>query len=160
MIQGIERILKASIVDKTPSVSSAALVSSYHLHNVAKDIIKRWSNEVQEAINVKPASSSSLGFGALSATSYFNNSSGQSNQASQIVISTSSINQYHAISLLYLIRQHDRMAITKLVQTFSSTKSSGGGFLGGSSSSNVLKNSSAICMLIRFACKAMEDDPS
>jgi coatomer protein complex subunit gamma len=150
MIQGIERILKAAIVDKTPSVSSAALVSSYHLCDVAKDIIKRWSNEVQEAINSKPSS----GFG-LSASNYFGaNSGGQSNQ-SQIVISTSSINQYHAITLLYLIRQHDRMAITKLVQTFSSSKSSSGS--GGAS--NVLKNPSAVCMLVRFAYKVMEDDP-
>lgn len=156
MIQGIERVLKAAIVDKTPSVSSAALVSSYHLCNVAKDIIKRWSNEVQEAINIKPTSS---GF-ASAASSYFTAGGGQSSSQSQIVISTSSINQYHAISLLFLIRQHDRMAITKLVQTYSSGKSSGGGFLGGGGgSSNVLKNPSAVCMLIRFACKVMEDDP-
>lgn len=156
MIQGIERVLKAAIVDKTPSVSSAALVSSYHLCNVAKDIIKRWSNEVQEAINIKPASS---GF-ASAASSYFTAGGGHSSSQSQIVISTSSINQYHAISLLFLIRQHDRMAITKLVQTYSSGKSSGGGFLGGGGgSSNVLKNPSAVCMLIRFACKVMEDDP-
>ncbi|CAO3587907.1 unnamed protein product [Absidia cylindrospora] len=53
IIQGIERILKASIVDKNPSVSSAALVSSYHLFDVAKDIVRRWSNEVQEAVHAK-----------------------------------------------------------------------------------------------------------
>ncbi|KAG2201092.1 hypothetical protein INT47_010844 [Mucor saturninus] len=146
MIQGIERILKAAIVDKTPSVSSAALVSSYHLCDVAKDIVKRWANEVQEAIQTKPASS-------FSASNYF--TAGQNSSNQQVVISTSSINQYHAISLLYLIRQHDRMAITKLVANFSAK--SGGGFLGGGS--NTLKNPSAICMLIRFACKVMQDDP-
>jgi coatomer protein complex subunit gamma len=151
MIQGIERILKAAIVDKTPSVSSAALVSSYHLFDVARDIIRRWSNEVQEAINTKPSG----GLSFASASSYF--SSGSSNQ-NQIVISTSNIHQYHAIGLLYLIRQHDRMAIAKLVQNFSGARSSGG-FLGGGSSSNVLKNPSAVCMLIRFASKVMEDDP-
>lgn len=150
MIQGIERILKAAIVDKTPSVSSAALVSSYHLCNVAKDIIKRWANEVQEAIQTKPASA------GFSASNYF---AGQSNNQSQVVISTSSINQYHAISLLYTIRQHDRMAITKLVSNFSAKSSGGGGFLSGGSSNNSLKNPSAICMLIRFACKVMQDDP-
>jgi coatomer protein complex subunit gamma len=151
MIQGIERILKAAIVDKTPSVSSASLVSSYHLCGVAKDIVKRWSNEVQEAINTKSAG----GF-ASAASSYF---AGAQNQ-SQAVISTSSINQYHALGLLYLIRQHDRMAITKLVQTFSGTRSSSG-FLGsGGGSGNALKNPAAVCMLIRFACKVMEDDPS
>ena len=155
MIQGIERVLKASIVDKTPSVSSAALVSSYHLCGVAKDIIKRWSNEVQEAINAKPASS---GF-ASAASNYFTAGSGQNSAQSQVVISTSSISQYHAISLMYLIRQHDRMAITKLVQTYSAGGKSSGGFLSGGSSSAALKNPAAVCMLIRFACKVMEDDP-
>ncbi|KAG1057045.1 hypothetical protein G6F43_001092 [Rhizopus delemar] len=154
MIQGIERILKAAIVDKTPSVSSAALVSSYHLFDVAKDIIKRWSNEVQEAINTK--SSGGLGF-ASAASSYF--SSGSQSSQNQAIISTSNIHQYHAIGLLYLIRQHDRMAITKLVQTFSGTRSTGG-FLGGGSNTSILKNPSAVCMLIRFASKVMEDDPS
>ncbi|KAI8992617.1 adaptin N terminal region-domain-containing protein [Pilobolus umbonatus] len=151
MIQGIERVLKAAIVDKTPSVSSAALVSSYHLCDVAKDIIKRWFNEVQEAINLKPTTG---GF-ASAASNYF---AGGQSAANQVIISASSINQYHAIGLLYLIRQHDRMAITKLVHTFSGTRSSSG-FLGGGSSGNTLKNPSAVCMLIRFACKVMEDDP-
>lgn len=150
MIQGIERILKAAIVDKTPSVSSAALVSSYHLCDVAKEIIKRWANEVQEAIQTKPNSS---GFSSVT-SNYF--TAGQNNNQSQVVISTSSISQYHAISLLYLIRQHDRMAITKLVSNFSAKAS--GGFLSGSTA-NTLKNPSAICMLIRFACKVMQDDP-
>ncbi|KAI9281944.1 adaptin N terminal region-domain-containing protein [Sporodiniella umbellata] len=154
MIQGIERVLKAAIVDKTPSVSSAALVSSYHLFDDAKDIVKRWSNEVQEAINTKPGGG--LGF-ASAASSYFGSGS-QSNQ-NQSVISTSNIHQYHAIGLLYMIRQHDRMAITKLVQTFSGTRSSGG-FLGSGSASSILKNPAAVCMLIRFASKVMEDDPS
>src|SRR6478735_9562413 len=99
MIQGIERILKAAIVDKTPSVSSAALVSSYHLFNASKDIIKRWSNEVQEAVNTK--SSGGLGF-ASAASSYFG--SGSQGSQNQTVISTSDIYQYHAIGLLYLIR--------------------------------------------------------
>ncbi|KAG1221365.1 hypothetical protein G6F35_006041 [Rhizopus arrhizus] len=154
MIQGIERILKAAIVDKTPSVSSAALVSSYHLFNASKDIIKRWSNEVQEAVNTK--SSGGLGF-ASAASSYFG--SGSQGSQNQTVISTSDIYQYHAIGLLYLIRQQDRMAVTKLVQTFSGTRSAGG-FLSGGSSTNVLKNPSAVCMLIRFASKVIEDDPS
>ncbi|KAI8977606.1 adaptin N terminal region-domain-containing protein [Mycotypha africana] len=152
MIQGIERILKASIVDKTPSVSSAALVSSYHLFKIAKDIVKRWSNEVQEAIHQKASNS---GFSSV-ASNYF--SGGQKN--SQVIQSTSNINQYHAISLLYLIRQHDRMAIAKLVQTFAGSRSSGGGFFGGANSGGTLKNPAAICMLIRFASKVIEDDPS
>lgn len=158
MIQGIERILKASIVDKTPSVSSAALVSSYHLFKVAKDIIRRWTNEVQEAAHTKSSVSSSFASAASSYMSSFGSSSSSSSQ-SQAVISNSNCTQYHALGLLYLLRQHDRMAVAKLVQTFSGTKS-GGGFLGGGGgSSSPLKNPAAICLLIRYACKVMEEDP-
>ncbi|KAI8391211.1 adaptin N terminal region-domain-containing protein [Radiomyces spectabilis] len=150
MIQGIERILKASIVDKTPSVSSAALVSSYHLYGVAKDIVRRWSNEVQEAVHAK----SSSGF-ASAASSYMSSFGGAADK-SNVVISASNITQYHALGLLYQIRQHDRMAVAKLVQAFAGGRS--GGILGGGGSP--LKNPAAVCLLIRYACKVMEDDPS
>lgn len=45
----IERYLKQAVVDKSPVVASAVLVSAMHLlvHNA--DIIKRWVNEIQEA---------------------------------------------------------------------------------------------------------------
>ncbi|GAB5592979.1 coatomer subunit gamma [Umbelopsis nana] len=151
MIQGIERILKAAIVDKTPSVSSAALVSSYHLFAVAKDVVRRWANEVQESVHVKSSS------GGLSSMSNYMTSLGGAQNQAQIVISTSNITQYHALGLLYLIRQHDRMAITKMIQSFAGTKS--GSLLGGGGSS-VLKNSPSVCLLIRYACKVMEEDPS
>lgn len=150
MIQGIERILKASIVDKNPSVSSAALVSSYHLFNVAKDIVRRWSNEVQEAANPK-----SSGSGFSSAASYMSSFGGAAGNQSQVVISTSNCTQYHALGLLYLIRERDRMAVAKLVQTFAGSRS--GGMFGGGGSP--LKNPAAVCLLIRYACKVMEDDP-
>ena len=156
MIQGIERILKASIVDKVPSVSSAALVSSYHLYDIAKDIVRRWSNEVQEAVNTK----SSNGFASSYISSFGGNNPNNGGQ-SQVVMSTSNICQYHALGLLYLIRQHDRMAVAKLVQNFAGQSSRGGGgfFGGGSSGGNALKNPAAVCLLIRYACKVMEEDP-
>ena len=41
-------------MDKNAVVSSAALVSGIHLlENVNADIVRRWSNEVQEAVNSK-----------------------------------------------------------------------------------------------------------
>ncbi|CAO3587908.1 unnamed protein product [Absidia cylindrospora] len=49
------------------------------------------------------------------------------------------------------------MAVTKLVQTFSGSRS--GGFLGGGGGGSALKNPSAVCLLIRYACKVMEEDP-
>jgi coatomer protein complex subunit gamma len=86
-------------------------------------------------------------------SSYFGGAGNANNNASGSgqVQSTSYIMQYHALGLLYLIREKDRMAITKMVQQF------GGGGKGGSS--GVLRNPMAICMLIRYASKVMEDDP-
>jgi coatomer protein complex subunit gamma len=49
----IERYLKQAVVDKNPVVSSAALVSGIHLLQSNVDIVKRWSNEVQEAVQSK-----------------------------------------------------------------------------------------------------------
>ncbi|KAF4517513.1 hypothetical protein B566_EDAN006514 [Ephemera danica] len=51
MLQAIERYMKQAIVDRHAAVSSAALVSSLHLTRVAGDVVKRWVNEAQEAIN-------------------------------------------------------------------------------------------------------------
>ena len=57
MAQGVERFFKAAIVDKNTSISSAALVSAYHLFPSAKDVVKRWVNEAQEAVSGKSSSS-------------------------------------------------------------------------------------------------------
>ncbi|KAH8032645.1 hypothetical protein HPB51_026098 [Rhipicephalus microplus] len=51
MLQAIERYMKQAIVDKNHGVSSAALVSSLHLMFVSPDVVKRWVNEAQEAVN-------------------------------------------------------------------------------------------------------------
>jgi coatomer protein complex subunit gamma len=65
----IERLIKTAIVDKTPSVSSAALVSSYHLLPVARDVVRRWQSETQEAASSSKSSGGfSLGFGGSSHT--------------------------------------------------------------------------------------------
>ncbi|EGD98822.1 coatomer subunit gamma, partial [Trichophyton tonsurans CBS 112818] len=105
-VQGIERLIKTAIVDKTPSVSSAALVSAYHLLPIAKDIVRRWQSETQEA-----ASSGKQSGGLLSFTS-----STQRHTMSQ----TSYMTQYHAIGLLCQMRAHDRMAMVKMVQQYGS----------------------------------------
>ncbi|GAB1291045.1 Coatomer subunit gamma-1 [Apodemus speciosus] len=49
MLQAVERYMKQAIVDKVPSVSSSALVSSLHLLKCSFDVVKRWVNEAQEA---------------------------------------------------------------------------------------------------------------
>lgn len=49
----IERYLKQAIVDKSVVVASAVLVSAYHLLQWNVEIVKRWSNEIQEAVQSK-----------------------------------------------------------------------------------------------------------
>ena len=102
MMQSIERYMKQAIVDRNPAVSSAALISSLvrafslslslslslsqthtpqHLcRRGSGDIVKRWVNEVQEALS-----------------------------SDNVMV------QYHAMGLLYHIRKHDRLAVSKMV---------------------------------------------
>lgn len=149
MAQGVERFFKAAIVDRNPSISSAALVSSYHLFPFAKDVVKRWVNEAQEAVNAK--SSSSFFGGASSSGGYLGfGGSGSTVSTQQSVPSSSYATQYHALGLLYLIRQQDRMAVTKMIQQLGGGKSGAG---------TTLKNPMALCMLIRYAAKVIEEDP-
>lgn len=53
MLQAVERYMKQCIVDRNAPVSSGALVSSLHLahQGQAGDVVKRWANEAQEALN-------------------------------------------------------------------------------------------------------------
>eukprot|EP00054_Salpingoeca_dolichothecata_P036912 m.9153 g.9153 ORF g.9153 m.9153 type:complete len:869 (-) comp7141_c0_seq1:143-2749(-) len=51
MLAGIERYLKQAVVDRNPTVASAALVSSLHLMKDNYDVVKRWVNEIQQALN-------------------------------------------------------------------------------------------------------------
>ncbi|KAF9581884.1 coatomer subunit gamma [Lunasporangiospora selenospora] len=144
MLQGLERFLKAAIVDKNAKVSSAALVSSYHLYAIAREVVKRWANEAQEAINAKPQS-------AVSAATSYMTSFGGSVPSAYNTVSNSNIVQYHALGLLYAIRQKDRMAVSKLVQNYAAKSGLSG---------SVLRSPFAQCLLVRYACKVMEEDPS
>ncbi|KAJ1733985.1 coatomer subunit gamma [Coemansia biformis] len=145
MLSGIERFIKSAIVEKSPAIASAALVSALHLFNDAKDVVRRWGNEANEALNGKALSQGPSFFGRSSST----------NQ----VVSTSNIVQYHAMGLLYAIRQHDRMAVLKLVQTFSGQHKSGGSsWMGGSGAT--LRSNMAHVLLIRYAVRVMESDAS
>ena len=53
MLQAIERYMKQAIVDRSAAIASAALVSSLHLavNRGGNDVVKRWVNEAQEAVN-------------------------------------------------------------------------------------------------------------
>ncbi|KKK20864.1 hypothetical protein P175DRAFT_0472030 [Aspergillus ochraceoroseus IBT 24754] len=130
-VQGIERLIKTAIVDKTPSVSSAALVSSYHLLPIARDVVRRWQSETQEAASSSKQSTGFLGFGGSS----------QAHAISQSNFMT----QYHAIGLLYQMRSHDRMALVKMVQQYGAA--------------GVIKSPAALVLLVRLAAKLAEEDP-
>ncbi|TDZ54754.1 putative coatomer subunit gamma [Colletotrichum trifolii] len=131
-VQSIERVMKTAIVDKNPSVSSAALVSSYHLLPIAKDVVRRWQSETQEAAaSTKSSSGFSLGF---------------SSSSGQLPSNNSTMPQYHAVGLLYAMRMHDRMALVKMVQQFGAA--------------GAVKSSAAIVMLVRLAAQLAEEDPS
>ncbi|KAG5340755.1 hypothetical protein C0989_000419 [Termitomyces sp. Mn162] len=150
MAQGIERFFKAAIVDRNPNVASAALVSAYHLFPFAKDVVKRWANETQEAVNTKSSPSfydATIGTGGGGGILGFGAAPQPTTQ--NTIITSSYCVQYHAIGLLYLIRQQDRMAVTKMIQQYSGTKPGAG---------SILKNPMSICMLIRYTAKVMEED--
>jgi coatomer subunit gamma len=131
-VQGMERLIKTAIVDKSPAVSSAALVSSYHLLPMARDVVRRWQSETQEA-----AGSSKSGGGFLS----FGGSS-----QSLAATNTNYMNQYHAIGLLYQMRSHDKMALSKMVQQYGAA--------------GAVKSPAGVMMLVRLAAKLAEDDPN
>ncbi|POR39690.1 Coatomer subunit gamma [Tolypocladium paradoxum] len=131
-VQSIERVMKTAIVDKNPSVSSAALVSSYHLLPIAKDVVRRWQSETQEAAaSIKSGGGFSLGF---------------SSSSGQMPMNNSTMAQYHAIGLLYQMRMHDRMALVKMVQQFGAA--------------GAVKNPAATVMLVRLAAQLAEEDVS
>lgn len=141
-VQAIERLIKTAIVDKSPPVSSAALVSSYHLFPLAKEVVRRWASEAQDSI--------------VSARAWTTSGSATGFPVNTVVSPASFMTQYHGLGLLYLMRQQDRMAVTKIIQQFS------GGFgqdTGRGGSTAPLKSPQAVVMLIRFASKVMKEDP-
>lgn len=131
-VQSIERMIKTAIVDKSPSVSSAALVSSYHLLPIARDVVKRWQSETQEAAASSKSGGGFLGFAASSSHS--------------LAAGTNYMNQYHAIGLLYQMRSHDRMALVKMVQQYGAA--------------GAVKSPAGVMMLVRLAARLAEEDPS
>jgi coatomer protein complex subunit gamma len=129
-IPALERIIKTAIVDKVPSVCSAALVSSYHLLPVARDVVRRWQNEVQEAASGSKGGGFTISF---------------SHSGHTAMPPPSNTTQYHAIGLLYQMRSHDRMALVKMAQQYSQP--------------GAVKSPAATMLLVRLAAKLAEEDP-
>ena len=108
MLGAIERYLKQAIVDRNAFVASSALMSGLRLFANCPEVVRRWVNEVQEAVN-----------------------------------SSSDMVQYHALSLLYMIKQHDRLAVSKVVQQLSRGS---------------LRSPLATCLLIRYTSNLLHED--
>lgn len=108
MLGAIERYLKQAIVDRNAFVASSALMSGIRLFKSCPEVVRRWINEVQEAVN-----------------------------------SSSEMVQYHALSLLYKIKQHDRLAVSKIVQQLSKGS---------------LRSPLATCLLIRYTSNLLHED--
>lgn len=121
-----ERLLKSAVVSKHPSISSAALVSSYHLLPVAESTVKRYMNETQEVVS------------DLKTYPYTNGSS-------EFYPNSTYIAQYHAIGLLCMLKNHDKVALMKLVQQFST--------------GNLLKNQLAQVELVKLVGELLHKDP-
>ncbi|QLG73731.1 hypothetical protein HG535_0F02420 [Zygotorulaspora mrakii] len=95
-----ERLLKSALVNKHPSISSAALCTSYHLLPIAETTVKRFANETQEAVvDLKPFPHKNI------VGDYYPNST--------------FITQYHALGLLYQLKKNDKMALLKMIRQFS-----------------------------------------
>ncbi|QLQ80855.1 hypothetical protein HG537_0E02100 [Torulaspora globosa] len=96
-----ERLLKSALVNKHPSISSAALCTSYNLLPIAEATVKRFAIETQEAVaDLKSFPHRNL------VGDYYPNST--------------FITQYHALGLLYQLKKNDKMALLKLIRQFSS----------------------------------------
>lgn len=108
MLNAIERYIKQAIVDRNALVASSALVSGIHLIKNNPEIVRRWVNEVQEAVN-----------------------------------STNDMVQYHGVSLLYQIRQHDKLAVSKFITQLQKTN---------------LRSSLATCLLIRYTAALLREN--
>lgn len=116
-----ERLLKSAIVNKHPSISSAALCTAYNLLPISEATVKRLTNEAQEAIvNLKQ----------------FPHSNSSSSDGNEFYPNSTFITQYHALGLIYQLRKNDKMSLLKLVKQFAE--------------SNTLKNQMAKVQLVKL----------
>lgn len=134
-VAAIERPLATAIVDRTPAVSCAALVSSIHLFSLNKDIVRRWATQTAEVITSKTVGT---------------NIPVPQHMAGMSSPMPSYMAQYHALGLLYLMRSHDRMAIIKMIQQFAPGVDR--------MSSAQLRSPYAVMLLVKCARQVIEED--
>lgn len=132
-VSASERLFRNCLVDKNPVVSSAALISAYNLLPIAKDVVKRFTNETLETVSsYKQFPSTQFQLHEYYGASTTN------------LPSNSYMYQYHALGLLYQLRNHDKMSMMKLIT--------------GLTEGLILRNSLSIIQLIRYIHKVVDDD--
>ena len=154
---------RQAIVDRVSSVASAALVSSLKLMSTSPDIVRRWVNEANEAVNSDNVMVQYHALGTCQSLSFvecriyvwcslwdwcLHDAGSVSFDLPIGFVYDHAFTKFHALplfsGLLYSIRKNDRQGVSKLVSRF--TKSS-------------LRSPFAVCLLIRIACKLIEGDP-
>ncbi|KAK1337659.1 hypothetical protein QTO34_002292 [Cnephaeus nilssonii] len=156
MLQAIERYMKQAIVDKVPSVSSSALVSSLK----TKTMERSWAlseGRTRARLNCKPGPADVTGeppaFLPLNVPRCpqhllkcsFDVVKRWVNEAQEAASSDNIMVQYHALGLLYHVRKNDRLAVSKMISKFTR---------------HGLKSPFAYCMMIRVASKQLEEEDS
>lgn len=134
-VSSSERLIKNAIVDKNPIISSAALITSYNLLPIAKDVVKSYANAASDTIS----SNKQFPSDQFQLHEYYGSST-------QNLPSTSYMYQYHALGLLHPLKNQDKIGLMKFISNLAS-------------SSN-LKNSLSIIQLIRYMNKIIIDDES
>jgi coatomer subunit gamma len=107
----MDKQLKQSIVSKSPTVASAAIISGLHLSfSFGNEMIKKWAGELQSILKEPPRGSKMV--------------------------------QYHALSILYLLRKKDILDVAKLV----------------TSNMSGFRSPLAHCLLIKYGMRVLNSD--
>ncbi|KPJ18403.1 Coatomer subunit gamma [Papilio machaon] len=167
MLQAIERYMKQAIVDKNPAVSSAALVSALHLSSSAPDLVRRWVNEAQEAMNSDDPMVCYHALGLVAGlkkndklstvkliTRYFGTSVKSPYMLCLLIRFAAQMEAmnsddpmvcYHALGLVAGLKKNDKLSTVKLITRYFGTS---------------VKSPYMLCLLIRFAAQMVETDDS
>lgn len=106
-----ERLLKSSIISSNNDISSAALVSSYHLLKISDQTCKRLINETMETVDSKK-NSNKLPTNIPPVD--LNNE--QQEKFQYLRVPNNHMSQYHALGLAYDLKKNDDMGLLKLIK--------------------------------------------
>lgn len=106
-----ERLLKSSIISSNNEISSAALVSSYHLLKISDQTCKRLINETMETVDSKKNSSR-----LPSNIPPVDLNSELQEKFNYLKVPNTHMSQYHSLGLAYSLKKNDDMGLLKLIK--------------------------------------------